>query len=263
MNNDSILKISEAEIKAYLHRIGFSDSPNIDTQTLHRLHALHVQNVPFETLDILENKPFNLDYKSLFKKIVVRRRGGYCYELNTLYFYLLKSLGFDAALVSANVYDQHGVLISDSQHMAIVVRLEREWLVDVGYGNGFISPLLLNDPNPQIQGHRSFQCIYQDGKYRVQEFQKNCWRPWYAFTLEPMKVVDFEDRNYFHQTNKESVFYGKRICMLVNERDSLELIGNTLIKISAASTQKIIVREEDIPQLLANEFSIQKNLYIS
>ncbi|MBS0650538.1 MAG: arylamine N-acetyltransferase [Verrucomicrobia bacterium] len=223
-------KISETEISAFLRRIEFSDTIAINQQTLKLLHAAFIAKIPFETLDIFSGKRFSLSLPDLYDKIVARRRGGYCYELNGFFFHVLQALGFEVFLYNARLYNNQQLEIPGSQHMVLAVMLEDLWLVDVGYGNGFIYPLLLDNPEPQQQGHRTFRSVLQDGEYIIQELDGKKWTSWYVFTRGPKTVADFEERNYFHQTHEESVFYKKRICMIARHDETVELIGNALTR---------------------------------
>lgn len=129
--------------------MAFTEVPNVNIPILRKLHTAHIKNIPFETLDIFLNKRFTLMLSDLYDKIVTRRRGGYCYELNGLFFYLLQQLGFEASIHSAHLYDSNEFEIKASQHMVLLVNFQGDCLVDVGYGNGFIEPLPLDNPQPQ------------------------------------------------------------------------------------------------------------------
>ena len=77
-------------ISEYLARINYSKSAQPDSKTLHALQLAHMQNIPFENLDIGLGRKINLDLESLWEKIVINKRGGFCYELNGLFACLLQ-----------------------------------------------------------------------------------------------------------------------------------------------------------------------------
>ena len=247
---------TDREQAAFLQRIEYSEGAAVNLQTLRKLHAAHVAKIPFETLDIFSGKRFSLSLSDLYDKIVRRRRGGYCYELNGFFFHALQGIGFEVSMHNAQLYDSRQQAILTSQHMVLVVRLEELWLVDVGYGNGFTEPLSLESREPQQQGHRTFRCLQETGKFIVQERVEGVWEPWYAFAQESKEIADFEGRNAFHQTSRDSVFFGKRICMLARENETIELIGNQLIRRSPSEKRIERVQEEDISSLLQMEFGI-------
>ncbi|MGE0671375.1 MAG: arylamine N-acetyltransferase, partial [Parachlamydiales bacterium] len=140
--------------------------------------------------------------------------------------------------------------------MVLAVKLEGLWLVDVGYGNGFIYPLLLDDTQAQEQGHRIFRSVHRNGEYLIQEIEGKEWTSWYVFTREPKTVADFEERNHFHQTSERSVFFKKRICMIARHDETVELIGNALTRRIPSGHHLSMVQEKDIPLLLKNEFGL-------
>ncbi|MBS0606742.1 MAG: arylamine N-acetyltransferase [Verrucomicrobia bacterium] len=253
----NLSQISETEISAFLQRIEFSDRIAINSQTLKLLHAAFIAKIPFETLDIFSGKRFSLSLPDLYDKIVARHRGGYCYELNGFFFHVLQKIGFEVSLYCARLYDHQQMEVAASQHMVLAVKLEGLWLVDVGYGNGFIYPLLLDSPEPQQQGHRTFRALDRDGSYLIQEMEGKEWTSWYVFTREPKTVADFEERNHFHQTSERSVFFKKRICMIAHGDERIELVGNALTRRTSSEHHLSMVQEDDIPLLLKNEFDIE------
>src|ERR1700690_1781469 len=118
------------EVKAYLERINYKGSLLPTLETLRDLQFFHLLSVPFENLSIHANEPILLQDKSLFEKIVLRRRGGFCYELNGLFASLLRLLGFSVTLLSAGVAKKDGGFGPDFDHMTLMVLLEERWLVD-------------------------------------------------------------------------------------------------------------------------------------
>ena len=81
------------DVPAYLERIGYRGSLDVSLETLRGLHLAHLYTVPFENLDILRHRPIALGGVELFDKIVARRRGGFCYELNGLFCRALARAG--------------------------------------------------------------------------------------------------------------------------------------------------------------------------
>ena len=120
-------------IKLYFERIKYVGRMDTTFEVLSKLQELHLMNVPFENLDIQNN--IKIDLHNLFNKIVVRKRGGFCYELNGLFYQLLKEFGFTAKMVSARVYTNQKSYSAEFDHMAIIVSIEDGYyLVDVGFG---------------------------------------------------------------------------------------------------------------------------------
>src|SRR5690606_20497919 len=85
---------AKEKIHLYLQRIGYEGPLDRSAKTLAQLQYCHLHTVPYENLDILRGVPISLELEDLFDKIVVRRRGGYCFELNALFGWLLRELGY-------------------------------------------------------------------------------------------------------------------------------------------------------------------------
>ncbi|MDQ5838794.1 MAG: arylamine N-acetyltransferase, partial [Acidobacteriota bacterium] len=120
------------DVASYLRRINCGGPLAPTAETLRRLHVAHLLSVPFENLSIHWGEPVALDDEVLFEKIVVRRRGGFCYELNGRFSALLRSLGFDVAMLSARVAGAGGDFGPEFDHMALLITLRERYLVDVG-----------------------------------------------------------------------------------------------------------------------------------
>src|SRR5215213_9521921 len=126
------------DVDAYLERIGYRGPPAPTAETLRRLHVAHLLAVPFENLSIHAGEPVVLDDESLFDKVVARRRGGFCYELNGLFAALLRALGFEVEMLSAAVRGSAGKFGPEFDHMTLLVKLGERWLADVGFGDSFV-----------------------------------------------------------------------------------------------------------------------------
>ena len=156
---------SGMDIRAYLDRIGYRGPLTPTAGTLRALQAAHLQAVPFENLSIHADQPIVLDDESLFDKVVSRRRGGFCYELNGLFAALLRTLGFRVAKLSAGVARADGTFGPDFDHMALLVTLGERWLTDVGFGDSFRDPLRLDERREQPEGPRAFRIDEDGGRF--------------------------------------------------------------------------------------------------
>jgi N-hydroxyarylamine O-acetyltransferase len=144
-------------VPAYLERIGYHGPLSPTAETLRRLHVAHLFAVPFENLSIRWGEPIVLDDEALFEKVVTRRRGGFCYELNGLFAALLRALGFEVTMLSAGVGRSAGEFSPDYDHMALLVTLEDRWLADVGFGDSFREPLRLDERGEQGEGGLAYR----------------------------------------------------------------------------------------------------------
>ena len=128
------------DVDAYLHRINYRGSLAATAQTLRDLQTAHLLTVPFENLSIHSGELIILDDDALFEKIVLRRRGGFCYELNGLFAALLRELGFEVVMLSAGAANAQGIYGPDFDHMSLLVTVHGEdpakrWLGALGGSN--------------------------------------------------------------------------------------------------------------------------------
>ena len=149
------------DVGAYLERIGFDGSPSVDLATLAELQRRHMTTVPFENLDIAlgtgDGERVTVDADVNVDKIVGRSRGGWCFELNGAFALLLEAIGFPVIRLGAAVLLGGPSKLID--HVALEVMLGEPYLVDVGFGDSFITPIALNRTGPQDGGTGTFELI--------------------------------------------------------------------------------------------------------
>lgn len=192
---------------AYLARIEHAGPVVADLETLRALHLAHATHVPFENLDIQMGRPIRLDLASLQEKLVRRRRGGYCFEQNTLFQHALQSGGFDVVPCEARVrLDAHGA-IRPRTHMVLIVRLgDDDWLCDVGFGGeGLLLPLPL-DGEEHLEFGRHVRVVLEGSELVLQSRQGHEWDDLYAFVPEARHPIDFEVGNWYTSTWPDSIF---------------------------------------------------------
>ena len=154
----SFERIDDDLVDRHLERIGISSRPAIDLDGLSELMLGHLLHVSFDNLDVFDQRGVTADPVVNIVKIVERRRGGWCFELNGAFGALLHSIGFDARALGAAVLLNGPTDVVD--HLTLEVRVdERPWLVDVGFGEAFIRPLDLSKAGPQDGGIADFEFI--------------------------------------------------------------------------------------------------------
>lgn len=243
---------------AYLERIGYHGPLEPTAETLRRLHLAHLYSVPFENLSIHWGEPIQLDDQLLFEKIVTRRRGGFCYELNGLFAALLHALGFDAAMLSAGVGRADGDFSPDFDHMALLVNLEDRWLADVGFGDSFREPLRLDERGEQREGELAYR-IEETGDGRLilaRREEGGPWKPQYRFGLEPHVFADYAEMCHFHQTSPQSHFTQNRICSLATPDGRVTLSGMKLITTRSSEKEERELDEKEYAEALGERFGI-------
>jgi len=246
-------------IPTYLDRINYRGPLNADAETLRQLHVAHLRSVPFENLSIHAHEPILLDDESLFEKIVTRRRGGFCYELNGLFSALLRALGFQVAMLSAEVANDDGTFSAPFDHMTLMVTLDERWLVDVGFGDSFIEPLRIDERGTQIQGDRAYR-IEPGENYLVMQ-QKTSevddWKSGYRFNLTTYQYADYLERCLFHQTSPASHFTQNRICSMLTMNGRISVSDKRFIVTeNGMRTDYPVGGDEEYRALLLEHFGI-------
>lgn len=217
-----------------------------------------MRTIPFENLSIHENEPIVLQEELLFDKIVTRKRGGFCYELNGLFAALLREFGFEVAMLSASVAKNEGGFGPDFDHMTLMVSLKERWLVDVGFGDSFQQPLLIDSRDVQPEGERSYQ-LEDDGSYLVLKEKKNDgeWKAQYRFSLQPWGLGDYEEMCRYHQTSPQSTFTQKRLCSMAKPNGRATLSDMRLIEtVGEEKRERILADESEYKATLEKEFGI-------
>jgi len=244
----------------YLKRIGYIDQIKLDEATLIALHRQHVFQVPFEVLDIHFNLPFELNFEAIYDKVINRQRGGFCYELNYLFYRLLTHLGFKACIISSRIYDTQGVLGPEYDHMSILVELHQErWLLDVGYGDLLIAPLKITDRQVIQDQFKYFKIEPIDiQSYLLSEsLDGHSFTKRYTFSTIPRQLSDFEAQFAFKKSAAESHFVQNLICTLPHQTGRYSIVNNKhIVTHQGAKTTKLIKNEAELMTLLNNQFNI-------
>ena len=245
--------------KLYFERIKYGERMDTTFEVLSKLQELHLMNVPFENLDIQNNIKIDLD--NLFDKIVVRKRGGFCYELNGLFYQLLKEIGFTAKMVSARVYTNKKSYSAEFDHMALIISIKDDhYIVDVGFGEFAFSPLEIGPGKETHDPRGIFKIESFDDTYKVVK-KKNPegeFIPDYIFSEKERQIEEFYAMCYYHQTSKESHFTQKRICSLPTQNGRITLTGNTLkITEKEIVVERQLNNEQEVQQVLWNYFGIK------
>lgn len=249
---------NEMNIDAYLKRINYNGPVTPDAETLRALQVAHLRNVPFENLSIHAGEPIVLDEDALFSKIVDNRRGGFCYEANGLFAGLLRALGFEVAMLAAGVATRDGGFGPEFDHMTLMVTLDQRWLVDVGFGESFVEPLLLDSREEQVQGSSSFR-IVEDGPYLIvmRRNEGDDWVPQYRFTLRPYTFADYEEMCRFHQTSPDSHFTKNTICSRLTDDGRITLSGMRLITTTQHQRdERPLSSQDEYDRILREQFGV-------
>ena len=228
-------------LAAYLDRIAVARPGVLDEAALRLLHRAHQMAVPFENLSIHLAEPISLDEDDLLGKIITRRRGGFCYELNGAFALLLLALGAKVERVAARVYGD-GRLSPPFDHLALVVRLADgggPWLADVGFGSHSTYPLHYDSRHEQDDPAGRFS-LADAGDEDVDVLKNG--QPQYRIERRERQLADFVPTCWWQQTSPDSHFTQSTICSRLTDDGRISLSGSTLIRTSGGSRT-----EEQLP----------------
>ena len=220
----------DGKINRYLRKLGYRGSAQASFDTLQELQSLHLQRIPYENLDILNGRLLSLEPDDLYDKIILKQRGGYCFELNGLYRELLISLGYRVSQYAGRYLTTPG-LGQLRKHRVLVVDIDgTRFITDVGYRSEQPRcPLELKADKIQTDGISEYK-LRVDPFYGWVIMQKEAgkdWRDLYAFTEEPQLDMDFilpsfycerHPTSPFIDTLKLSVFTSDSNVCLVDDR---------------------------------------------
>ena len=245
-------------VAAYLARVGYTGPAEPNEDTLRALHRAHMLTVPFENLDIGLKRAILCDENAALYKIVERKRGGFCYELNGAFAWLLRALGFNVTLLSARVGRSDGSLGPEFDHLTLRVDLDEPWLADVGFGDSFLEPLRLRPAIEQVQGSGQYRISETKTGMQVDKLQPDGWRVEYAFTLQARELSEFAGMCRFHQTSPESHFTRNRICTLARPNGRTTLSELRLIETrDGKREERELSGEEEWRETLRRAFGVE------
>ncbi|MBN3803656.1 arylamine N-acetyltransferase [Paraburkholderia sp. Ac-20336] len=225
-------------LERYFARIGYTGPRAATLEVLQVLHGLHPAAIPFENLNTLTGRPVRLDLEAIEHKLVASRRGGYCFEQNSLFANVLMQLGFRITPMLGRVlWGRASDTIPPRTHMVLRIDLGNDtWIADVGFGSVTLTePLRLSAGIAQPTPLGTFRLADAGRDMLTLEMQEpdESWVRVYRFDLHPVEWIDYETSNWYTSTSPESIFAhnlivcrvlpGLRVTLFndqLNERDA-------------------------------------------
>lgn len=246
--------MDEPQVRAYLARIGAPRPARADAESLRRLQLRHLLTVPFENLSIHLGEEIVLEEDALVDKLVHRRRGGFCYELNGAFAHLLSALGFTVTLLAARVYGREG-LGPLFDHLTLRVEAVEPWLVDVGFGRHTNYPLRLDTRAEQPDPGGVFR-IEENGAGDLEVIRDG--EPQYRIERRPRTLLDFEPTCWWQQTSPRSHFTQSLVCSLLTETGRVTLSDGTLIETTGPERhERVLASDAEVLDAYRTLFGIE------
>jgi N-hydroxyarylamine O-acetyltransferase len=234
--------VNEFDSDAYLRRIGYTGKTSPAVDTLKALHHAQLYTIPFENFDIQLGRGVSLEPGAIFEKLVHKRRGGYCFEQNSLFLTALQTFGFEARPLLGRV-QLNGTPTSREHQIELVTVTGRQWIADVGFGGDTLrAPIPLELNQPAVHDGQKARLVDADPfGIMVQTEKKGQWIDLFSFDLGHVCPADIECANHFTSTYPGSLFVIARVAALPVKMGVNTLINHTL--------SRRVDGEEDLQEL--------------
>ncbi len=250
------------DIAAYLDHIQYDGALAPTFDTLYQLHLHHTQFIPFENLSSFTGAEVRLDIPSLLEKFTVLKRGGFCYEQNTLFKYVLEQIGFStiglAARVRLNVPDD---VVTPRSHMMLLVEADGEqWVADTGFGGMSLTvPIRFITNETQTTPHGQYRLIRANELYHLEANVKEEWKLLYTFDLTPHYPADYEVYNWYVSRHPGSHFVTNLVAARADKqgRHALSNTQYSFYPSGAEAERKQLFSVNGIKEVLENKFHIR------
>ncbi len=252
-------------VEAYFARIGYHGPRVATLEVLRAIVLHHSASIPFENLDVLLRRGIALDLAAVQAKLVVSRRGGYCFEQNSLLLAVLESLGYSVVPLSARVrLDRPREFVPPRTHLFLRVELDGvPWLTDVGVGGlSPTAPLRMDIEQEQSTPHEPRRIVLQDGRWFHQARLGSGWVDVCEFTGELMPPIDRELANWWTSTNPNSKFHQNIMASIARHDGTRVSIQNTAFTHRRGDGSGEVLRSEvigdaeQLRDLLGAEFGL-------
>ena len=248
------------DVNAYLRRVGYVGGLEPSLATLRGLHRAHLLAIPYENLDIHLGRELSLDLSKIYQKLVIERRGGWCFEMNGLFAWILGELGFEVTMLSAAVNRHRAGDRAEGNHLTLLVMLDKPYLADVGFGDGMLEPLILEE-GKHLQGFLRYGLESRADRWIFHNHQHGSAER-FDFTLKPAKLSDFADACQHLQTSPDSGFVKVTVCQRFTPQGITSLRGAVLTRITAAGISEQTIRSADeYAHVLRRQFGLQIDAY--
>lgn len=247
--------LSGPQLDRYFARIGYRGPRDATLATLRALHRAHLLAIPYENLDIHLGLPISLDPDAMFTKLVDQRRGGWCFEMNGVFGRVLETLGYDLRYLSGAVGRATHGWRAQGNHLVLLVTLDRPWIADVGFGDGFLTPLPL-EPGNYWQGFLRYRVSRDGPRWRVDNHQFG-GADGFDFTLTPRALDAFDVQCRELQTSPESSFVKATVCERFMPAGLIMLRGAVLREVNASGVMTHVVQDAgEYDRVLRDRFDL-------
>jgi len=249
-----------ASVDEYLDHIGFTGDKEVSLDNLNKLHSCHLLKVVFENMSGLIGEKVDLDPDWIFEKITKRGRGGFCFELNYIFNWLLTSIGYNVRMVSAAVAAPTPTGFSfPTDHLINLVTIgSDEYLCDVGFGkHTFTTPLPLK-VGVHLNDHGLHRAVGEkEGAVEIQRWDVDKWVTKCRLDIQTERTIaDFVDQCLYHQEDPHAYMAGNSIAVrYLPCREMFTCLGRSFrhYKMDVDGGVKVLESKDDLSDLEVNQ----------
>lgn len=227
----------------YLSRIGYEGEVGSDVATLTQLMQNQLRSIPFENTEVQAGRIPSLTPEDIYTKVLINRRGGYCYEINGIFAMALTAIGFEWYFAGARPMTY--TVRRPKTHMVVIVRVEgHNYLCDTGFGGYALRAPMEIVVGEAVQDGDRFRMEHLDGEYVVSSLVQDEWQRQYGFALQPQEWIEFSLANYFNATHPDTIFTQKKLAIIQTPNGRKILVDNELKFIEEGKIEKLKVDYE-------------------
>lgn len=256
--------MNKEKVRLYFQRLGLNldvDNLTLDINLLNQIQYAHVTNIAYENLDIVQGLPLDLDNEKLFEKMIINQRGGYCFEINSLYNWLLQEIGFKTTSYMAR-YLRGEKDVPKRRHRVIIVEsdlIDGRIMCDAGIGERAPRyPLKLEEGLIQEQFNETYKFVKDDFYgWLLTDYHKEKWSSFFAFTEEVQLDIDYVMPSFYCEHHPDSPF-NKTNIIAIKTSDGRKTISDMTFRIFDGNdvTELFITDEIMLKQILSEHFYI-------
>lgn len=250
------------ELQFYFDRIDMGIPLSINLEVLTTICRHHIKTIPFENIDPFLGIPIHLDSQSIRQKMLVEKRGGYCFEHNLLMMDVLEELGFQVRGITGRPVNNYAKKDGATRtHMALLVSMnQHEYLVDVGFGSlAPIEPLLMADNKIQETSLGTYRILRKGNDDFLQIYIQGTWRTLYTFDLREQTMADFEVASWYISNHPSSYLVNNLMVSIVKEDCHYSLTNKKLTSFylsSAKKERRLLTSPLEMQEALKNLFKL-------
>lgn len=247
------MKADNFNLQDYLSRIGYEGEARADAATLIQLVQRQLRSIPFENTEVQAGGIPSMVPEDIVDKVLVRKRGGYCYEINGVFAMALTAIGFEWYFAGARpmFYPAR----RPKTHMVVIVRADgRDYLCDTGFGGYALRAPMVIEEGEAVQDGDRFRMEHSDGEYVLSSLVQNEWQRQYGFALLSQEWIEFSLANYFNATHPDTIFTQKKLAIMQTPKGRKILTDNELKLIEEGKLEK---REVEYARALREYFGLK------